>query len=142
MIQRREHSQGGSTASGPADVRPTWVDELFGELAAIRDALSRRTKSHMTVDEVAEAVGRSAYTIRRWIAEGRIAAIRVGGTGPRGRLLVAQSELERIIHQGLGGLVPTAVLSSAVNTASESEASGATGSSRSADRSEPDDMSP
>ena len=68
--------------------------------------LSRRTKDHLTVDEFADDVGRSAYTVRRWVAEGRVRAIRVRDGGPRGRLLIPRGELDRVIDAGRGGAVP------------------------------------
>ena len=126
MIGRQQESQNSPNLNALADVRPTWVDELLHELAAIRDCLSRRTKSHLTVDEVAEAVGRSAFTVRRWIAEGRIVATRVQGTGPRGRLLVSRTELDRLVHDGLGEAIPATMVSPDLNTETESQTSGAT----------------
>ena len=54
----------------------------------IRRQLGGKMKSHLIVEEVAEVTGKSPYTIREYIRQGRIRAIRVAGTGPRGRLLV------------------------------------------------------
>jgi excisionase family DNA binding protein len=124
MIGRLQNPQNSPNLDTAVEVRPTWVDELLHELAAIRDSLSRRTKSHMTVDEVAEAVGRSDYTVRRWIAEGRIVATRVHGTGPRGRLLVPRAELDRLIHDGLGEAIPATMVSPDMNTETTSQTSG------------------
>jgi excisionase family DNA binding protein len=96
-----------------ADDPPSVAVRLLAAVALILAKLdellalhARRQKSHLTVEEVAEVIGRSAYTVRRWIAEGRINAVRVEGTGPRGRLLIPRSELEKIGGGGLGGDVP------------------------------------
>lgn len=79
-------------------------------LKALKDQLSRRTKSHLTVEEVAEITGRAAYTVRRWIKEKRIRAERIKDGGPKGRLLIPREEIERLITGGLGAEVPDAVL--------------------------------
>jgi excisionase family DNA binding protein len=76
------------------------------KLDRLRDLLASRRKEHLVVEEFAELVGRTPYTVRRWIAEGKVQAIRIRGGGPRGKLLIARAELERIIGSGLGGGVP------------------------------------
>src|SRR5688572_20323912 len=92
------------------------VERLLAKLAVldekvedVRNLLCRRRKDHYGVEEFAELVGRTGYTVRRWISEGRLQAIRVSGTGPRGRLLVPRAELERLIASGNGGNIPAAV---------------------------------
>ncbi|WP_439624730.1 helix-turn-helix domain-containing protein [Gemmata sp.] len=99
----------------PAGDPPPWAEALLARvehqehlLVQLLDALRAKRKPHLTVAEAADAVGRSAYTVRRWIAEGRITAIRVEGDGPRGRLLIAREQLDRLISRGMGGdIAPT-----------------------------------
>ncbi len=79
---------------------------LKAELELIRATLQARRKDHYTVEEVAELTGRTPYTVRRWITEKRIKAIRISGTGPKGRLLVPREELDTLIAAGLGARVP------------------------------------
>jgi excisionase family DNA binding protein len=80
------------------------------KIDTLRQRFDGRLKSHFTSDEFAELVGRSSYTVRRWVSDGRITATRVQGTGPRGRLLIPRSELERVVADGRGAAVPDAMV--------------------------------
>jgi excisionase family DNA binding protein len=92
------------------DMRLADIERLLREMKAqlddVRDTLRSRSKPHYTVDEVAKLTGRAPFTVRRWIAEKRLNAIRISGTGPRGRLLIARAELDNLIAVGLGECVP------------------------------------
>jgi excisionase family DNA binding protein len=79
------------------------LDRLFDAVNEIREQFSGVRKSHHTTEEVAKATGRSAYTIRRWVAEGRIKAIRVPGTGPKGRLMIPHDELQKLVISSRAG---------------------------------------
>ena len=76
---------------------------LCGKVDALARDLSGKVKSHLTVDEIAELTGRSPYTVRRWITTGVIEATRIDAGGPRGRLLIARSELDKLVDAGKGG---------------------------------------
>ncbi len=76
----------------------------------IRHLLTERRKDYYSVDEVAGLTGRSAYTVRRWISEGRVEATRIAGTGPRGKLLISREQLQRIVASGLADRVPDAAV--------------------------------
>lgn len=54
-------------------------------------------KSHYTVREVAQTVGRSEYRVRAWIKEKRVRAIKVDGIGPRSRWLIPAEELQKLL---------------------------------------------
>jgi excisionase family DNA binding protein len=114
-----EHPRAPKTSSSQfADaVSVERIDEMYGLLQYlkvavedIRGQLAAKHKSLYTVEEVADLVGRSAFTVRRWIAAGRIQAIRVAGTGPKGRLLVPRDQLNVLVADGLAGAVPAAVV--------------------------------
>lgn len=81
---------------------------LNARLTEIEATLSTSRKDLLTVAELASLVGRSEYTCRRWIHEGRIEAIRLAEGGPRGRLLVRRDAVDRLIAAGLGGEIPAA----------------------------------
>jgi hypothetical protein len=76
------------------------IDKLASRLDEIHDLVTGHTKEHLTVAEFAGSAGRSAYTVRRWISEGRLKASRISDTGERGRLLIHRSELQRLIGAG------------------------------------------
>lgn len=86
----------------PPDPLQQTLATVLAQLDEILRAVRREYRDFLTVEDVAAALGRSAYTIRRWIADGRVRATRIAGTGPRGRLLVPYDELRRL-KQG-GGL--------------------------------------
>jgi excisionase family DNA binding protein len=98
----RASAQIGTDHSDPDAVLPL-LHSISAQLSEIRAQLDGRMKSHLTVEEVAAVTGRVPYTIRRWISDGRIHAERVNGTGPRGRLLIPRSELDKLITSGLAG---------------------------------------
>jgi excisionase family DNA binding protein len=81
---------------------PRVLNRILTTLEEIRSTLSGLTKPLYTVEEVADLVGRSPYTVRRWIQEGQIRGQRISGCGPRGRLLIAREELTRLVSRGLG----------------------------------------
>jgi excisionase family DNA binding protein len=86
------------------------LPSLEDKLRDLRELLAGRRKEHYVVEEVAELTGRAPYTIRRWIAEGKLHAIRIRDGGPRGRLLVPRREIDRLIASGKGARVPEATL--------------------------------
>lgn len=97
----------------PADSLPQVVSllrALEAKVDAVHAVLGGQRKELLTVVEFADLVGRSSYTIRRWIAEGRVRAARVDGTGPRGRLLIPRSELDRVVQAGMAGNLPASAI--------------------------------
>lgn len=83
---------------------------LEAKVDELRGLLSQHRKETYTIEEFARIVGRSEYTARRWVGEGKVKAIRVQGTGPRGRLLIPRSELDRLVAFGQGGDIPEAAI--------------------------------
>ena len=80
--------------------------DLQKDIRQLHDELRGRSKPLLTVDELAELTGRAPFTIRRWIKNGKIHAQRVQGTGPKGRLLIARSELEKLVLIGPAAEIP------------------------------------
>ena len=76
------------------------------KLDQLRELFGGQRKEQLTVAEVAALTGRSEYTVRRWISQGRLKAIRLAEGGPRGRLLIARAELDRLVACGKGRSIP------------------------------------
>jgi excisionase family DNA binding protein len=92
---------------GTADGLSPILTHILQGVRDILALLAGTRKEYYTVEEVAELTGRTPYTVRRWINEKRIAATRVDGTGPRGRLLIARGQLDCLIGTGAGGNIPS-----------------------------------
>jgi len=86
------------------------LGQLLTEIHDIRALLEGRLKSLYTVEEIAKITGRSVYTIRRWITEGRLEATRVSGTGSRCRLIISRDELGKLVPAGLSARSPAVTL--------------------------------
>jgi hypothetical protein len=84
--------------------------QLEHAVAELRADLAGKRKSHFTVEEVGALAGRAPYTVRTWIKLGLIKAIRVAGTGPKGRLLVPREELEKVVNRGSGADIPAVTI--------------------------------
>jgi excisionase family DNA binding protein len=102
---RMENSLSSAAASCPArNAGGDWRDiqdkaeEILDRLKAIQDRCTLRRKDFYDVEEIAQYVGRSAYTVRKWIREGKMNAIRVTGTGEHGRLFVPYGEVQRLFE--------------------------------------------
>ncbi len=52
----------------------------------------------LTVQQAADRLALSVWTLRSWAYSGRIATVKIGG---RGRLLVPRTELDRLIRENL-----------------------------------------
>ena len=99
----------GPTGDAEADRLGPVLAQILDALHEIRERLAGAHKPLLTIEEVAQLVGRAPFTVRRWVKEGRLKATRVSGTGPRGRLLVGHDEVRKLITAGVGGEVPAAL---------------------------------
>lgn len=113
---QRDHSPPATSAEPAAQLSQMMALLAYLKVAIddLRAQLAGTHKDRYTVEEFAQLVGRSAYTVRRWITEGRIDAVRISGTGPKGRLLIAHDQLDRLIESGLGGAIPAVATDRAV----------------------------
>jgi excisionase family DNA binding protein len=96
---------GSGTAAG--DVA-TARDGVHCELKELRANITGLRKPFYNIEEVANLVGRTAYTVRRWVKEGRLQATRASGTGPKGHLLIAREQLNNHMSLGLAARLPEA----------------------------------
>src|SRR5947209_3581496 len=94
----------------PADAVPAadhrLLDRILDELRVLRGLVEGSHKPLLTVEEVARLTGRAAYTVRTWIKQGRLAATRIHGSGPKGRLLIPREQLDRLLAAGRGESAP------------------------------------
>ena len=84
------------------------VRRLDERLSELDRKLSPATKQYLAVEEFAQLVGRSPYTVRAWLKSGKIRGERVTGSGPRGRWLIPRDQLKVIVNSGEGASIPSA----------------------------------
>jgi excisionase family DNA binding protein len=85
------------------------LPRILANVDEIRGIVGEHHGRFLSVEEFAKIVHRAPYTIRNWIKEGRIEAIRVIGTGARGRLLIPRAEIEKTVCAGLGERLQTGI---------------------------------
>jgi excisionase family DNA binding protein len=107
---QNEHSTPNPASQPEYEVFMAVLRSINAKLDEIAARLSSTTKPLYTVAEVAGMTGRSAYTARRWISEGKIKAIRIQGSGAKGKLLVPREELSKLIDLGVGEDVPESAI--------------------------------
>ncbi len=79
------------------------LEDLSREVAGLRMDLraslapKHKSKPFYTVRELATELGRSPYTIRRWIREGKIDALKLNSGGPRDRYLIDYSQVQEML---------------------------------------------
>ena len=75
-----------------------WRDRLHPAKAAMREPAERRSSPELerprTVSEAAEELGLSVHTIRAWVAERRLAHLRLGRA-----IRIPAAEIRRVIEQ-------------------------------------------
>lgn len=84
--------------------------ELDGAFLELRAIIEGKRKAYVTIEELASLTGRAPYTVRTWVKQGRVRALRVSGTGPKGRLLISRDEVEKLIKTGLSSQIPPIVV--------------------------------
>src|SRR5262249_16111603 len=77
------------------------LKDILAAIDDVRKQLARKVKHYFTVDEIADLTGRTPFTVRRWIKEGRITATRVEGNGAKGKLLIARYEIAKLVASGM-----------------------------------------
>jgi len=60
-------------------------------------------KRLLSIDETAELLGISKWTVRAWIQQGRLASVKLGS-----RRLLAQAEIDRVIEKASTPALPVA----------------------------------
>lgn len=103
-MRNTEESRSGSAIDPSAGQKQivASLQEISRQLDELKQELREKTKEVYTTEEVAEMTGRAEYTVRTWIRKGLINATRVAGSGPRGRLLIARGELNKLLSNGKG----------------------------------------
>ena len=75
-----------------------WRDRLHSAKAALREPAERRSppafERPRTVSEAADELGLSVHTIRAWVAERRLAHLRLGRA-----IRIPAAEIRRVIEQ-------------------------------------------
>jgi len=77
--------------------------EMLAELRRIRLAVETQKAAelqpqHCTVSEAARLLCRSKATIRRWIAEQRLTAVKLGEGKQNDRLMIERKSVEKILR--------------------------------------------
>jgi excisionase family DNA binding protein len=75
---------------------------LLLDIVARLDRIEKRsiTKEAWTIEEAANRIGKSAYTVRQWANLGCIRATKVRGKGRRGEWRIADAEVARVQAEG------------------------------------------
>jgi excisionase family DNA binding protein len=77
------------------------TQEVSGLRHDLKAALAPKwkTKPFYTVKELAKHLGRSTYTIRRWIRDGKLQAVKLNSGGPRDPYLIEHREVQELLTQ-------------------------------------------
>jgi excisionase family DNA binding protein len=73
-------------------------EEILARLRALQGNSTLPNKDFYSVEEVAQYVHRSPYTVRKWILDGKMKAVRVAGSNSHGRKLIPHAELSRLFE--------------------------------------------
>jgi hypothetical protein len=79
--------------------------------------INKRNQQYLSPAQVAQLYPFSHWTIRQWAYNGKIESIKIGG--PKGRLLIPVSEIERIIVEGTRPRLPVGGRRSSVTVAAQ-----------------------
>jgi len=106
--QQQQPGRAGACSEAPASKQDLLLlrralAHLAEEISRLREDMragamaGRWAKPFYTVRELAQQLGRSPYTIRRWIREGKIHAVKLNSGGPRDQYLIEHEEVQELI---------------------------------------------
>ena len=95
-LSNSEKTGFSSTAENDFQKVQAQNEEILARLRALQGHSTLPHKDYYSVDEVAQYVHRSPYTVRRWILDGKMKAVRVAGSNSHGRKLIPHAELSRL----------------------------------------------